>query len=185
CGGDPHDERDGGDIERLTYNNRINRMRQYEYPVLKGLTYLDHGGTRLAPRSLLKTFCSEMQNMFLANPHSDASNPNAIAVMVEETRLEVLKMFNANPEHFDVIFTANATASIKLAIEGFSALKEGSDYFYQRNSHTSLVGVRELAYHSHCFVSDDEVERWLVGREKDSEESSLQRPVLFAYLVQS
>ncbi|KAI4707729.1 hypothetical protein J4E89_007357 [Alternaria sp. Ai002NY15] len=38
--------------------------------------------------------------------------------MVEQTRLAVLKMFNADPVHFDVVFTANATGAIKLVTEG-------------------------------------------------------------------
>ncbi|KAE8842671.1 hypothetical protein P3342_003473 [Pyrenophora teres f. teres] len=160
-------------------------MRQYEYPMLQGLTYLDHGGTTLAPTSLLQTFCNEMQNTLLANPHSDASNPSTTALMVEETRIEVLKMFNADPEHFDIVFTANATASIKLVADGFSGWTEGFDYLYHRNSHTSLVGVRELAHHSNCFASNDEVERWLADEEEDITTGSSQRPMLFAYPAQS
>jgi len=150
-----------------------------------GLTYLDHGGTTLAPKSLLKTFSNKMQNLLLANPHSDTSNPSMTAVMVEETRLDVLRMFKADPEHFDIVFTANATASIKLVAEGFSGGTEGFDYCYHRNSHTSLVGVRELAHHSHCFASNGEVESWLAGKEKHAEDMFPQRPVLFAYPAQS
>ncbi|KAI4912703.1 hypothetical protein J4E90_006109 [Alternaria incomplexa] len=131
--------------ERRAYNDRISRMRKIEYPMLEDLTYLDHGGTTLASKSLLDSFCEEMQSTLLANPHSDSSNPSVTAVMVEQTRLAVLKMFNADPVHFDVVFTANATGAIKLVTEGFSGYEEGFDYCYHRNSHTSLVGVRELA----------------------------------------
>ncbi|KAF1837575.1 PLP-dependent transferase [Decorospora gaudefroyi] len=161
-------------------------MRKKEYPMLKGLTYLDHGGTTLAPKSLLKSFCNEMQNTLLVNPHSDVSNPSASAVIIEETRLEVLKMFNADPEHFDIVFTANATAAIKLVTEGFTGNEEGFDYFYHRNSHTSLVGVRELARLSHCFASNEELEDWLThGMDGFSEEFGSPRPTLFAYPGQS
>ncbi|EOA81979.1 uncharacterized protein SETTUDRAFT_156859 [Exserohilum turcica Et28A] len=158
-------------------------MRKLEYHMLKGLTYLDHGGTTLAPRSLLNSFCSEMQRTLLANPHSDASNPSATAIMVESVRLEVLKMFQADPEHFDVVFTANATAAIKLVAEGFSGLEEGFDYFYHRNSHTSLVGVRELACSNHCFTSNVEVVDWLADSVRATDVP--QRPILFAYPAQS
>ncbi|KNG51512.1 molybdenum cofactor sulfurase [Stemphylium lycopersici] len=175
----------GHDHERLAYNDRISRMRKSEYPMLKGLTYLDHGGTTLAPRSLLKSFCTEMQNTLLANPHSDASNPSATAIMVEETRLEVLKMFNADPAYFDVVFTANATAAIKLVAEGFSGIQEGFNYLYHRNSHTSLVGVRELARRSHCLASD-EVEQWLAsGSDNVHDDIQSRRATLFAYPAQS
>ncbi|EMD91482.1 hypothetical protein COCC4DRAFT_129504 [Bipolaris maydis ATCC 48331] len=171
------------DHERLAYDQRVSRMQKHEYPMLRGLTYLDHGGTTLASRSLMQSFCSEMQSTLLANPHSDASNPSNTAIMVEETRREVLRMFNADPAHFDVVFTANATAATKLVAEGFSGCRESFDYFYHRNSHTSLVGVRELAFHSHCFASNEEVADWLAST-RDSLHG-LQRPVLFAYPAQS
>jgi molybdenum cofactor sulfurtransferase len=124
-----------------------------------------------------------MQRTLLANPHSDASNPSNTAIMVESVRLEVLKMFQADPEHFDVVFTANATAAIKLVAEGFSGLQEGFDYFYHRNSHTSLVGVRELACRNHCFTSNVEVVDWLADSLRATGEP--QRPILFAYPAQS
>jgi molybdenum cofactor sulfurtransferase len=126
-----------------------------------------------------------MQNTLLANPHSDASNPSASAAIVEETRLAVLRMFNADPAHFDIVFTANATAAIKLVAESFSGHKDGFDYYYHRNSHTSLVGVRELAQHSHCFASD-KVEGWLNGRSIGADRvTESHRPKLFAYPGQS
>jgi molybdenum cofactor sulfurtransferase len=126
-----------------------------------------------------------MQNTLLANPHSDASNPSASATIVEETRLEVLNMFNADPAYFDIVFTANATAAIKLVAESFSGHKDGFDYYYHRNSHTSLVGVRELAQQSYCFTSD-EVEGWPNGKPIGADRVSVShRPKLFAYSGQS
>jgi len=127
-----------------------------------------------------------MQSTLLANPHSDSSNPSVTAVMVEQTRLAVLKMFSADPVHFDVVFTANATGAIKLVTEGFSGYKEGFNYCYHRNSHTSLVGVRELANRSHCFASNEETEDWLAGTNDCPFKGPLaERPLLFAYPAQS
>lgn len=105
--------------------------------------------------------------------------------MIEQTRLKVLKMFNADPEYFDIVFTANATAAIKLVTEGFSGHDEGFDYYYHRNSHTSLVGVRELANRSHCLASNGAVEDWLAGKSAFDEELASQRSTLFAYPAQS
>lgn len=152
---------------------------------MSGITYLDHGGTTLASKSLLQSFCQEMQSNLLANPHSDAANPSVSAVIVEQTRLKVLKLFKADPKHFDVIFTANATGAIKLVMEGFSGNEKGFDYYYHRNCHTSLVGVRELANRSHCLASDEETQRWLDQGAEITEEKEGERPVLFAYPAQS
>jgi molybdenum cofactor sulfurtransferase len=127
-----------------------------------------------------------MQNTLLANPHSDATNPSASAEMVEQTRAKVLKMFKADPVHFDVVFTANATAAIKLVTEGFSGHDEGFDYYYHCSSHTSLVGVRELAQHSHCFASNEEVHGWLNGISTGANRLSVSpRQTLFAFPGQS
>lgn len=34
-------------------------------------------------------------------------------------------------------------------------------YGYHKDAHTSLVGVRELAYDHRCFWSDKDVDRWI------------------------
>ncbi|KAF2029664.1 PLP-dependent transferase [Setomelanomma holmii] len=171
--------------ERLAYNRRVARLRRHEYPMLKDVTYLDHGGTTLASNSLLDSFSKEMQSTLMANPHSDASNPSASSVIVAETRSKVLEFFNADPDHFDVIFTANATAGAKLVMECFSDLETGFGYYYHRNCHTSLVGIREAAILSHCLASDEETERWLDGEHDPLWSEEFPRPQLFAYSAQS
>ena len=188
--------------ERLQYNRRIEMMRQTEYPMLRGMlalslaasqhidfeagtTYLDHGGTTLASRSLMDSFCAQMKTSILSNPHSDASKPSFSALMVEQTRQKVLKLFNADPDHWDVVFTANATAAVKLVMECFAGHEQGFDYLYHRNAHTSLVGVREQAQHSRCLATAEEMEYWLGGGKLLPEEGSSSRPVLVAYPAQS
>lgn len=126
-----------------------------------------------------------MQTTLLANPHSDSLNPSASAIIVAKARDEVLKMFNADPVQFEVVFTANATAAIKLVMDSFSGYQKGFDYYYHRNSHTSLVGVRELAIRSRCFASEEETEEWLTGHSNDAYPRVSDRPTLFAYPAQS
>jgi molybdenum cofactor sulfurtransferase len=188
--------------KRQEYNCHIARLRRIEYPMLKGkqnvhscfigelnqpagVTYLDHGGTTLASTSLLKSFSKEMEKNLLANPHSDASNPSVSSTIVAETRLNVLRMFNADPERFEVVFTANATASVKLVMECFLGVDGGFDYCYHRNCHTSLVGVREVAARSGCFASDEDTEKWLDHGYDHPAIASSDRPTLFAYPAQS
>jgi len=126
-----------------------------------------------------------MQSTLLANPHSDAANPSASSVILAETRRKVLDFFNADPEHFDVVFTANATAAVKLVMDCFAGYDQGFDYYYHRNCHTSLVGVRELARRSHCLASNAETEAWLNGELQPIGSTDLSRPTLFAYPAQS
>jgi molybdenum cofactor sulfurtransferase len=152
----------------------------------KGTTYLDHAGTTLPSRSLIKSFSRELKYTLLSNPHSSSlSSPNTSEQIVTKTRREVLQLFKANEEHFDVIFVANATAGIKLVVEAFAGYEQGFDYYYHRDSHTSLVGVRELANRSHCLESDTKVEAWINTKQCMNVERDANQPTLFAYPAQS
>jgi molybdenum cofactor sulfurtransferase len=151
-----------------------------------GMTYLDHAGTTLPSKALSDSFAWQLQTNLVANPHSAlASAPSATQNVVEHTRRSVLSLFNADPDHFEVIFVANATAAIKLVLEAFQGYEQGFDYYYHRDCHTSLVGVRELAYKSHCLASDEETEQWLDGEQCASQMSENIRPTLFSYPAQS
>jgi molybdenum cofactor sulfurtransferase len=52
-------------------------------------------------------------NLF-GNPHSTSDPSQLSGHMVDSIREKTLAFFNADPEHFDIVFTANATAAIKL-----------------------------------------------------------------------
>jgi len=109
-----------------------------QYPQLKGKTYLDHGGTtvrkraanlpsgydmlkpaKLYAKSLIEEFAADMITNLYGNPHS-ASSPSALAGhRVDAIRERTLRFFQADPEHFDLIFVANATAAIKMVSDCF------------------------------------------------------------------
>ncbi|KAF2405406.1 PLP-dependent transferase [Trichodelitschia bisporula] len=157
------------------YNSLVEDFRDREYPMLKGATYLDHAGTTLYAKSLIERFSTDMVSNLYGNPHSASAAAQHAAHRVEEARLRLLALFNANPDDFDVVFVANATAGIKLVMECFR--EEGFFFGYHRDSHTSLVGVREAATESRCFESDAEVETWL--------RSDVRSKSLLAYPAQS
>jgi molybdenum cofactor sulfurtransferase len=75
-----------------------------------------------ASKTLIESFCEEMRTTLLFNPNSDASDLSPSSSIVAETRLEVLEFLNANPDHFDVVFTADVTAAVKLVMEYSSML---------------------------------------------------------------
>jgi molybdenum cofactor sulfurtransferase len=134
----------------------------------------------------MTTFVEKMQAHLLANPHSSTSSaPNISHTIVEGTRNQALSLFKADPEYFEIVFVANATAGIKLVLEAFSGNPEGFDYRYHQDCHTSLVGIRELAHRSHCIQSDHEVEQWLNGTQEKGYGEGSERLNLFAYPAQS
>ncbi|KAK6604102.1 MOSC N-terminal beta barrel domain-containing protein [Botrytis cinerea] len=130
----------------MAYNRQVEVFREEEYPMMRGKTYLDHAGTTIYAKSLIDKFSKEMVENLYGNPHSASAQRN----------------FR--------VFTANATAAIKLVAESFRDLALESStsgsfwYGYHKDAHTSLVGPREHTNgQHHCFANDQEVEDWLLG----------------------
>ncbi|KAI4739095.1 molybdenum cofactor sulfurase protein-like protein [Aureobasidium sp. EXF-12298] len=170
-----------GSMDAAQYNAYIEHMRQTEYPMLKGATYLDHAGTTLYSKSFLETFTKDMMGNLYGNPHSASQASQRSTHQVQDVRLQLLRFFDANPDDFDLVFVANATAGIKLVADALREHESGFWYGYHRDAHTSLVGVRELAQEHHCFRDDKEVEDWIEQGRHDTQN----RLGLFAYPAQS
>lgn len=62
----------------------------------------------------------------------------------------ILKHLNADPDEYSIIFTSGATASLKLVGECFQFDDKGS-FFYLTDSHTSLLGLREIVDTKNIF----------------------------------
>ncbi|EYE92242.1 putative molybdenum cofactor sulfurase protein (HxB) [Aspergillus ruber CBS 135680] len=165
------------------YSEDIDVIRDREYPLLKDTTYLDHAGTTLYPRSLIESFSRDLTANLFGNPHSLSPSSQLSTHRIDDVRLRALRFFNADPEEFDLVFVANATAAIKLVADSLrDSTPQGFWYGYHLDAHTSLVGVRELAdMGNRCFITDSEVDTWI------SELSTVQAkmPKLFAYPAQS
>ncbi|KAL2161455.1 hypothetical protein VTH06DRAFT_8017 [Thermothelomyces fergusii] len=167
------------------YPKPVEVIRQEEYPHMNQGIYLDHGGATVPALSTLRRTTALLSRDLYGNPHS-ANRPAARSgAAVDAIRARTLAFLGADPAHFDLVFTANATAAIKLVADAFRDLGEkvlppssassyppaatgngGFWYGYHREAHTSLVGVRELAAAGHhCFAGgDEEVDGWLDGR---------------------
>ncbi|PGH10257.1 molybdenum cofactor sulfurtransferase [Blastomyces parvus] len=169
------------------YPDRIEDIREREYPSLKKTTYLDHAGTTLYAASLIDAFSQEMKANLFGNPHSASSSSQLSTRRVDDARLRVLRFFKASPDDFDVVFVANATAGIKLVADALRDYDEsGFWYGYHRDAHTSLVGVRELAARGRrCFTDDEEVEQWISQQIASNMRGRASVPTLFAYPAQS
>lgn len=153
---------------------------------IQGTTYLDHAGTTPYSKSLMDAFTKDMTTSLFGNPHSASASSQLASRRIDDVRLQVLRLFNADPDHFDLVFVANATAGIKLVMEGFREVEGGFWFGYHKDSHTSLVGVREAAAAGHhCFGSDEEVEDWIDGNDDVCKSLNNTKLGLFAYAAQS
>ncbi|KAB8336758.1 hypothetical protein FH972_021067 [Carpinus fangiana] len=167
--------------ELIVYNDRIESMRKHEYPMLKDAVYLDHAGTTLYAKSLIERFSADMIYSLYGNPHSGSTSSQLATTRTENIRHDVLRFFGADSREFDLVFVANATAGIKLVMDAFRDHEHGFWYGYHKDSHTSLVGVREVASLGHrCFETDEEIEAWLGDSSGDSHQLEL-----LAYPAQS
>ena len=188
--------------KRARYSDHIDKIRRDEYPMLQDTTYLDHAATTPAPASLLSSFAQELTRNLYGNPHSGSASSQLSTRRIDDTRLKVLRFFNADPEAFDVVFVANATAGVKLVAEALrdavAGRSEGGDregtkgfkYVYHNEVHTSVVGVREMAERgSLCLDGEDEVDAWIreIRREdhQQGEEKEVGPLQLLAYPAQS
>ncbi len=123
-----------------------------------GTIYLDHAGAALySERALLET-THDLLTAVLGNPHSGrggkgdaASHPDSAALpavashgLVAAQRRRVLRHFGADPSEYCVVFTAGATAALKLVGEGFP-FADGATLRYANSCHNSVAGLREFA----------------------------------------
>nr|XP_030732428.1 molybdenum cofactor sulfurase isoform X11 [Globicephala melas] len=116
---------------------------------LRGTVYLDHAGATLFPQSQLTSFTKDLMENVYGNPHSQNSSSRLTRDTVEQVRYRILAHFHTSPEDYTVIFTAGSTAALKLVAEAFPWLppgpeSSGSHFCYLTDSHTSVVGMREV-----------------------------------------
>ncbi|KAF9330474.1 hypothetical protein BG006_006554 [Podila minutissima] len=136
--------------QSLGYNTNIEAIRKEQYPQIKDAIYLDHAGATLPSQHHLQKFSSNLASNLYANPHSKSPSSQASSARVDSARRKVLDHFRASVHgEWDIIFTANATAGIKLVGEAFPWAQKGpktkSQLTILREAHTSLVGLRGLA----------------------------------------
>ncbi|KAL4999947.1 pyridoxal phosphate-dependent transferase [Aspergillus recurvatus] len=175
------------------YNERVEHVRDVEYPTLRDVIYLDHAGSTVYARSLIRSYALDLQSSLYGNPHSDNTPSRVSGARVDAIRAQLLQFFGADPKDFDLVFTANATASIKLVGECMASYarprqafrfskRRGFNYVYHQDAHTSLVGLRQLATgQSMCLRGDGAVEEW-IDRRKGFGQGGV---TLFAYPGQS
>jgi selenocysteine lyase/cysteine desulfurase len=121
-------------------------LRRQEYGRLDavGHVYLDYTGGGLYAASQVEAHAQLLHASVLGNPHSDNPTSRASTELVERTRRAVLRHFNADPDEYRCIFTANASAALKLVGESFR-FEPGGTFALTFDNHNSVNGIREFA----------------------------------------
>ena len=109
-----------------------------------GDVYLDYTGAGLYPASLVRAHADRLLAGTFGNPHSTNPTSQAATELVVSARRAVLAHVHADPDEYDVVFTANASGALKLVAESFP-FGPGGTYLLTFDNHNSVNGIREFA----------------------------------------
>jgi selenocysteine lyase/cysteine desulfurase len=120
-------------------------LRRAEFARLDdtGVAYLDYAGAALYGASQLRAHASQLARGVFGNPHSEHGASRASTCAIDAARRRVLAFFDAGAD-YDVIFTANATAAIKLVGESYP-FGPDAGLVLTADNHNSVNGIREYA----------------------------------------
>ncbi len=124
----------------------LDALRAAEYGRLDAQqhVYLDYTGGGLHADSQVRAHAELLTQHVFGNPHSASLTSSGMTHLVEQTRRAVLEWFNASPDDYTAIFTANATGALKLIGESYP-FAPGSRYLLTVDNHNSVNGIREFA----------------------------------------
>ncbi|GLQ99305.1 aminotransferase class V-fold PLP-dependent enzyme [Dyella mobilis] len=117
-----------------------------------GIAYLDYAASALYGASQARAHGEQLALGIFGNPHSEHLASRNSAVAQAAARAATLAFFDADPDLYDVCFTANATAAIKLVAESYPfSLRRG--LILSADNHNSVNGMREFARRAQAPVN--------------------------------
>ena len=120
------------------------RAREFARLDASGQVYLDYTGAGLYGESQIRRHMDVLLTNVLGNPHSANPTSQLSTDLVDSARRHVLSFFNASPDDYGVIFTANASHALKLVGESYP-FRPGSRFLLTFDNHNSVNGIREFA----------------------------------------
>ena len=135
-------------------------LRDREFARLGSHAYLDYTGSALYGESQIRAHHALLESSLLGNPHSEHAPSRASTDVMNTARDFVLNFLGVDTSTHDVVFTANATAAIKLVAESYPFGPETS-FVLSVDNHNSVIGIREYARRAGASITyvplDDEL----------------------------
>jgi selenocysteine lyase/cysteine desulfurase len=144
--------------------------------------YLDYTGAALYPASLPLRHTERLLHEVYGNPHADAPASRRSTALLERARADALRFLDADPAHYDVVFTANASGALRILAEAFPFTR-GSVLALSADNHNSVHGIREAARRRRARVQYIPLDDELRPTAWDARDASA--PSLLAYPAQS
>ena len=116
------------------------RAREFGRLDRAGIAYLDYTGAALYPASLVRRDARRLAAAVRGNPHADSGPSLASTEAVERARALTLRFVGADPVHYDVVFTANASGAIRILAEAFP-FERTSRLVLTADNHNSVNGL--------------------------------------------
>ncbi|CAE6472029.1 unnamed protein product [Rhizoctonia solani] len=130
---------------RFAESAAIDELRARDFTRLsRSAVYLDYMGGGQYPESLVQAYAETLQSNVFGNTHSESMSSQLSEQYSQEARRAVLSFFDADPEEYLVVWTANATAGLKLVGESFPFTTESS-LILPIDAHNSVQGIRAFA----------------------------------------
>jgi selenocysteine lyase/cysteine desulfurase len=164
-------------------------LRQREFSRLdeQGIAYLDYAAAGLHSASQARAYAERLCAGVYGNPHSEHGPSRASERDLEAARSATLAFFDADPDVYEVCFTANTSAAIKLVAESY-AFSPRRGLLLSADNHNSVNGMREYAHRAEAPVGVLPLDSELRLEEPAShlrEFAKSTRDGLFAFPVQS
>jgi selenocysteine lyase/cysteine desulfurase len=130
-------------IDSETYFDEL-RDREFGRLAAQKHAYLDYTGSALYAGSQLRAHHALLREGLFGNPHSDSDPSRASTAVIEAARHSLLRFLDADESAYDVCFTANTSAAIKLVAESYP-FSPRSACLLSVDNHNSVNGIREYA----------------------------------------
>ncbi|HLZ74075.1 aminotransferase class V-fold PLP-dependent enzyme [Phenylobacterium sp.] len=128
------------------------RAREFARLDDQNLAYLDYAAAGLYGASQARRYAEQLQEGIFGNPHSQHGPSQASERALVQARSAALDFFDADPAIYEVCFTANTSAAIKLVGESYP-FSPRRGLVLSADNHNSVNGVREYARSSGAAVA--------------------------------
>ena len=160
------------------------RAREFARLDATGLVYLDYAGAALYPASLVRRDARRLSATAYGNPHSESGPSRLSTEAIDTARRVTLRWLDADPSQYDVVFTANATAAIRILAEAFP-FRHGSRLVLTADNHNSVNGLRVRAGRRRALVDYVPLDGNLRASDPSPWLMAPRAPSLFAFPAQS